>query len=109
MWKVAFVLISAFCLSAVAGVASLLRSPNTISRRTIISSVLNSGLLGLGIGLVWLLTFRENPYALVGTCLLFGLGGYTAVDFVLGLLQKGGFTIKLGSNGIKIQEGSKDE
>lgn len=90
---------SAFAVSALAGLAALLRSGAKITPLGILSAVLNSGLLGLGIGLLWYTKFRDNLCFLIGICLLSGLGGMTSVDFVLKAIRKGGFSIKLGDNG----------
>ena len=60
-----------------------------------VSAFLNSGLLGLAISMVWYAPDREHAYLLVGLCVLAGLGGMTAVDFLVEAFKKGGITIQL--------------
>ncbi len=94
-----WVFISSFAVSSCAGLAALLRSGVKLSWLGIASALLNSGLLGLGIALLWYTRFRENIYFLIGVCLLAGLGGMTTVDFVLSVLRKGGFNLRLSRDG----------
>lgn len=95
------VFLYAFLLSSSAGLAALLRSPAEISRRSVVSAALNSGLLGLAVSLVWYIKYQDNLFALVGICLVVGLGGNTMVDFAISVLKQGGL---IG----KILEGKKD-
>lgn len=88
---------SAFGVSACAGLAALLRSGNRLSKVAILSSLLNSGLLGLGISLLWYVKFADDPYFLVGVCVLAGLGGMTTVDFVLRAIRRG-LSLRMGEN-----------
>jgi hypothetical protein len=90
------VFISSFGVAAFAGLAALLRTGTKLSVVTVLSQLLNSGLLGLGISLLWYTKFQDNIYFLVGVCLLAGLGGMTTVEFVLQAIRKGGFSINLG-------------
>ncbi len=94
---------SAFAVSSLAGLAALLRSANPLTTVTIVSSILNSGLMGLGISLLWYTKFQENIYFLIGICVLAGLGGMTTVDFVLSAIRKGGFSVKLGNDGKSVE------
>jgi hypothetical protein len=91
-----WVFISAFGISAFAGLAALLRSGTPLTRTNICSSLLNSGILGLGISLLWYAKYQED---LIGVCVLAGLGGMTTVDFFLRVLRKGGLSIRMGKNG----------
>lgn len=100
---------SSFIVAALAGLAALLRSGSKISLLGIISSLLNSGLLGLGISLIWYTRFRDNLCFLVGICLMAGLGGMTTVDFVLKALRNGGFSIKLSNDSVEIPDNSTGE
>lgn len=100
--------VAAFLLAAFAGMASLLRSPDAITFRSAASSFLNSGLAGLAVAMIFFYNFHENMYALIGLCLVIGLGGVTMVDFLIHLFKKGGFSIKLGPGGIGFTE-SKDD
>lgn len=88
------------CLvSGLAGLAALLRSGKPLTWLGVLSAFLNSGLLGLGLAMVWATQFQETPHTLVGICVLVGLGGMPTIDFLLGLLQKGGLSITF-QNGI---------
>lgn len=91
-------------LSSFAGLAELLRSGRPITTRAVLSAMLNSGLIGLAIGLVWYHKFLGdgNVYFLVGVCVLAGLGGATFIDFAIS-----SFTRWFGSKGPFGQGGDK--
>ncbi len=76
---------------------------------SVTSSLLNSGMLGLGIGLLWYTKFSDNLYFLVGICLMAGLGGMTTVEFFLAFIRKGGFNITIGDNSFKVPEPGEDK
>ena len=82
-------------LSSFAGLAELLRSGRPLTPRAIIAAILNSGLIGLSIGLLWYHYFlgQGNIYFLIGVCVLAGLGGSTAIDFMLAAFKKGGIHV----------------
>lgn len=90
---------SAFGVAAFAGLASLLRSGSKVTVLSVLSAFLNSGLVGLGISLLWYHKFQDNVYFLIGVCVLAGLGGATTVDAILNAVKSGGFSIKIGKNG----------
>lgn len=92
------VFVASFAVAAFSGLAALLRSGVKLSLLAVSSAILNSGLLGLGISLLWYVHFRDNLYFLIGVCLISGLGGMTTIDFVLAAIRKGGFAIKLGKD-----------
>jgi hypothetical protein len=77
------VFMSAFAVSAFAGLAALLRSGSKLGWIPVCNALLNSGFLGLGISLLWYTQFKDDLYFLVGVCVLAGLGGMTTVDLVL--------------------------
>lgn len=89
----------AFFVSAFAGLAALLRSTTALTWKSAATAISNSGVLGLGISLLWYAKFQDNIYALIGVCVIAGLGGMTTIDFVLNSIRKGGFSVKLGQNG----------
>ncbi len=90
-----WVFISTFAITSFAGLAALLRSGKELTVRAIVSAMLNSGLLGLAIGMIWYkYYFSDNVWFLIGVSLLAGLGGMTVVDFLLQILRKGGIEIK---------------
>lgn len=93
------VFISSFGVAAFAGVAALLRGGSKVTTTGLASAVMNSGLVGLGISLLWYHKFQDNVYFLIGVCVLAGLGGSMTVDFIMNALKTGGFTVKLGKNG----------
>lgn len=78
-----YVFASAFAVSALAGLAALLRSDKELSRKNVAAHVLNSGIMGLGLSLLWYVKFQENLYFLIGLCVVAGLGGMTTVDLVV--------------------------
>lgn len=85
-----WVFISAFGVSSFAGLASLLRAGKQVNALAVFSAILNSGMLGLGIALVWYTKFQDNIYFLIGVCVLAGLGGVTVIDFVIEWAKGGG-------------------
>lgn len=61
---------------AAAGVAALLRSKEDITRRAILSAILNSGLFAAAVGLLmWGYYQGEHPELIAGVSLMAGLGG----------------------------------
>lgn len=77
-------------LSSFAGLAELLRSGRPLTTRAVISAMLNSGLIGLAIGLTWYHKYlgEGNIYFLIGVCVLAGLGGATFVDFASTMFKR---------------------
>lgn len=87
-------LCTAFVLSAIGGLASLLRSGNPLTYRAIFTAILYNGMMGLLIALVWWNYFHEtNIYLLLGVSGLAGMGGVTVVDFLIRVIKKGGLHI----------------
>lgn len=70
----------AFLISGACGVAWLLRSNLPINYRSVASAILNSGLLGLIVSLLWYRSYHEAPYFLLGICGLAGIGGVATVE-----------------------------
>lgn len=89
---------AAFVLSALAGVAALLRSRSKATPKSIATASLNSGLLGLGVSLVWY-ERSEDVYFLIGLCVLVGLGGQPTMNFVLAVARKAVVAALLGKKG----------
>lgn len=80
-----------FGLSSLAGLAALLRSGHELTWRAVVSSMLNSGMLGLVIGLTWYKYYGADDasvYFVLGVSTLAGLGGVSLVDFFVQLLKK---------------------
>lgn len=86
---------SAFTLSALAGVAALLRSRQELTVRTVFSVILNTGVLGLAICLLLFTYYKDNACFLVGLCGFAGLGGLTFMGFILQVLKQGGVSIQV--------------
>jgi hypothetical protein len=70
---------AAFVVSALGGLAALLRSGRPLTRKAVASYTLNSGIVGLGIALVWFHRLRDELELLVGLCVVAGLGGMESV------------------------------
>ena len=89
------VFISAFGVSACAGLAALLRFSKKISRLAIVSSMLNAGFMGLAIALIWYQNYREaaNIHGLIGLCVLAGMGGSTLTDLLISVLSGAGIKV----------------
>ena len=78
---------ASFGLASCAGLAALLRSGRPPTALQVASAMLNGGLLGLGLALLWYERFRDNLYALVGMTVLAGMGGASFLDLALALAR----------------------
>ena len=74
-------------IASFAGLAALLRSGRPLNYRSVATAVLNSGILGLAMAMLWFTYWRDNIYFLVGLCALAGLGGVNMVEFALAVLK----------------------
>jgi hypothetical protein len=89
------VFIASFGVSAFAGLATLLRFSTKLSKLAVVSSMLNSGFLGLAISLIWYRNFSQdsNIHGLIGICVLAGMGGSTLTDVIISLLSGTGIKV----------------
>lgn len=83
---------SAFGVAAFAGLATLLRFAQKLSKLAVVSAMLNAGFLGLAIALLWYRN-AENVYSLLGFCVLAGMGGSTLTDILISVLSGAGIKI----------------
>src|SRR5688572_14619003 len=79
--------------SGLAGISAYLKSNPDPKIAPLVTSFMNSGLLGLAMSLIWLRSFSDNVYSLIGLCVLIGLLGASGQEFALSLLTKSGLTI----------------
>lgn len=78
-----------FPISSFAGLAALMRTGRKMTWRSIFSSMLNSGLLGVAIACGMIHAFGPEHKFFIGfVSLMAGLGGNTAVEFGYGLFSK---------------------
>lgn len=96
-------------VSALSGVAALMRTEPAWTYGKLWMVVMNSGLLGLGLSLVWWESFSTNPNVLVGICILIGLGGQPMLEVILSLLQKGALRIAMKDQSLKVDDEEKKE
>jgi hypothetical protein len=83
-----------FVISGLAGLAALLRTDRVLDWRKVSGAILNSGLLGVAMGLMWYKVFYpDNLWLLIGLTLLAGLGGMGVFGFFLELVRKGGIGV----------------
>lgn len=101
------VFISAFGVASFAGLAALLRSGTALTYINVLSAIMNSGIMGLGIALLWYTKFQDNIYFLIGVCVLAGLGGASMVEFVVAAFKRGGLSVSL--SGFKMEEAPATE
>jgi hypothetical protein len=87
---------SAATTSALAGLAALLRSNEAMTCRRVSSATLYSGILGLGISLLWYTKFQDNVYFLVGVSIVVGLSGQSTKDVVVGALRRAALPLLTG-------------
>ena len=92
-----WVFLSAFGVSAFAGLATYLRFSRKMTRLGLLSALLNAGCLGLAISLMWYQHYRksENVYGLIGICVLAGMGGSTVTDILWSDLSGAGIRVTL--------------
>jgi len=77
-----------FPITSLSGLANLLRSEQTITKRAVVSVILNSGLFGVSVAAGMLHKFGDDSILLVITIsILSGLGGNAAIDFALQLVR----------------------
>ena len=100
---------ASFLTAALGGLAALLRSNEPVNRAAVSKATLNSGLLGLGLSLGWYQTYSENPFFLVGICLLTGLGGSPSLDLILEVVRRLVTSFSMGSPNSKRTQEKSDE
>lgn len=94
------VFLSALGISSLGGLAALLRSKKQLTPRAVAAAVVYSGALGMIIALLWYNKFRDgNLYFMLGVSGLAGIGGMTALDFIVTALKKGGVNIIIQRRG----------
>jgi len=85
-----------FCVSALSGLAALLRTCKPFSARNISSYMLNSGLIGLAMCMFWYKYLDvDNLWMLAGICIILGLGGVKLYEYIIVIMRQGGITITL--------------
>jgi hypothetical protein len=94
------VMLSAFALAAVGGLAGLLHSTKKLTKKAVVAAVLYSGMTGITIALIWYNKYREegNIYFLLGVSAAGGLGGVSIFDLWRTVQENGGFSLRIGSN-----------
>jgi hypothetical protein len=92
-----WVFLSAFGVSAFAGLATYLRFSRKMTLISLLSALLNAGCLGLAISLLWYQHYRnsENVYGLIGICVLAGMGGSTVTDLAWSILSGAGLKVTI--------------
>jgi hypothetical protein len=87
--------VTAFIAAGLAGVAALLRTSTKLTVRTVLSALLNAGALGAGLAMLLFTWLGDNTWFLIGLCMLAGLGGMTALGFVLAVIRQGGVNLHI--------------
>ena len=88
-WEPLKVLGVTFLLGGLAGLAALLRSKDELTKRAILSAILNSSLLSMASAAVWWWYSPESNFIiLIGVSVLIGLGGNTSVGIITAIFQK---------------------
>jgi hypothetical protein len=78
-----------FVVASLGGIAALLRSGQDITGRLVLSAFLNSGLVGLIVGLLmWSSYSGKDPYLIFGVSALAGLGGAATLEVLFQLAKK---------------------
>lgn len=89
--------VSTLSIASFAGLAALLRSKQALSIRNILSATMNSGIVGMIVGLTWYQLFDGEEHVLFMVCVsaLAGLGGTSLLDFLLTVVQGRGLNITI--------------
>lgn len=101
----------AFSVSSFAGLARELRSGRRMSKLAVLSTILNTGLVGGGIACYWLTYYRNEGtlYFMILVCLLAGMGGADLIEFGLAWLRNGGITIRIQRDANRDEEPSASD
>jgi len=84
------IFICIFGISTLSGLASLLRSDKPLTVRSVFSAMLNAGLFGMSIAMIWELMYGiKHVWFITGVSLIAGLGGTTLMDVVYLTVQGG--------------------
>lgn len=84
------IFISIFILSSIGGIAAALRRGGQVSKKELLSALLNSGLFGTIVGLLgWRFWGDEYIFFLIGFSALAGFGGTTLIDFAFQVWKRG--------------------
>lgn len=89
--------VSTLSIASFAGLAALLRSKQALSIRNILSATMNSGIVGMVVGLTWYQLFdgEEHVFFMICVSALAGLGGTSLLDFLLTVVQGHGLNITI--------------
>ena len=79
--------------SGIAGITAYLKANKEPEWIAGITAFLNSSMLGLAISCLWLRNFKDNPFMLIGLCIMIGLGGASGQALIMGVISKSGLTI----------------
>lgn len=90
-----YLFLLAFSISALAGLGNLLRNDRPLGARIVFSTILNSGALGLVVGMLLYTWFKDNTWFLLGLCLLAGLSGTSILNFLVMIIRRGGADIEI--------------
>lgn len=101
-WDSLTVFVLASVVSALSGIAAILRTEKEFTLFRVAVVTLNATLLGLGLAMVWYAYFEKNPNVLVGLCILVGLGGTSVLDVIVNAVKSGGLSISLKDGSLKI-------
>lgn len=77
-----------FIISALGGIAALLRSSRKIDVRGFVSSTLNGGLVGVIISFLFWYKFKDEPIFLIGLAALAGFGGSKTISFLFTYFER---------------------
>lgn len=82
--KIFWLLLAIFPTCSFAGLAALLRSDQEITKRALLSAIMNSGFFGVCVAALMLHRFgTESIYLTISVSVLSGLGGNAAIDFLV--------------------------
>lgn len=96
-WQDHLILLAIFPVCSVAGLAALLRSDRSITKRAVWSAVLNSGLIGVVVAALLIHQYEMSPMV-IGASILAGLGGNVVWEAILEM-GLSWLRMKAGQNG----------
>lgn len=103
-WNSLTVFILAGIVSALSGIAAVLRTEKDFTLFRVIVVTFNATLLGLGLSMIWYTYFEKSPNILVGLCILIGLGGTSIMDVIINAFKNGGLSISFKDGSLRIDK-----
>lgn len=87
------VMLLAFVIAAIGGLAALLHSGQPITVRQFAATTAYSGMMGFAVAALMVTQYGKEPWGLFGLVAILGMSGVKAIDLVLFAWRRLGITI----------------